>query len=90
MWLKLFSDGDWDMVAMDHHAYMAFWDYEETADLTPEFFCSHYANDNRFIKNGIRDKMEVWMGEWAFATNNCAHWLIGFNDQPSKRQAICK
>lgn len=29
------------------------------------------------------------MGEWAFATDNCAHWLLGFNDQTGKRQAKC-
>ena len=29
------------------------------------------------------------MGEWAFATDNCAHWLLGFNDQTGKRQANC-
>ena len=40
MWLNLFGDGDWDKVAMDHHAYMAFWDYNETYDLPPEFFCT--------------------------------------------------
>ena len=33
--------------------------------------------------------MEVWMGEWAFATDNCAHWLVGFNDLPAPRQAEC-
>lgn len=89
MWLKLFADGDWDKVAMDHHSYMAFWNYDETYDTPSDYFCSWYARDNRFIKNGIRDKMEVWMGEWAFATDNCAHWLLGFNDQTGKRQAEC-
>lgn len=24
--------------------------------------------------------MEVIIGEWALATDNCAHWLNGFND----------
>ncbi len=24
--------------------------------------------------------MPVWMGEWALATDSCAHWLGGFND----------
>lgn len=24
--------------------------------------------------------MDVWFGEWAYATDNCAHWLGGFND----------
>ena len=85
MWLKLFADGDWDKVAMDRHAYMAFWNYEETKDLPSEYFCSQYVNDNKFIYNGIKDKMEVWMGEWAFATDNCAHWLVGFNDQTAGR-----
>lgn len=88
-WLNLFPDGDWDKVAMDHHAYMAFWDYEETNILPPEYYCSVYANDNKFISEGIKDKMEVWMGEWAFATDNCAHWLVGFNDQTAPRQGQC-
>lgn len=88
MWTRLFADGDWDMVAMDHHAYMAFDNYNETEDLPPEYFCSKYADGHHFVAK-LQEKMEVWLGEWAFATDNCAHWLIGFNDQPAARQAKC-
>ena len=84
-WLNLFEDGDWDKVAMDHHRYMAFYNWEVTPDLPVEYFCSAYANDNKFIMNGIKDKMEVWLGEWAFAIDNCAHWLQGFNDMTAQR-----
>lgn len=48
-WWQLFADGDWDKVAMDHHSYMAFWDYDETEILPYDFFCSWYKSDNRFI-----------------------------------------
>lgn len=49
MWTRLFADGDWDMVAMDHHAYMAFDNYNETEDLPPEYFCSKYADGHHFV-----------------------------------------
>ena len=44
------------MVAMDHHGYMAFWDYNVTDDLPPEYFCSQYANDNMFVTKGLRKR----------------------------------
>lgn len=88
MWPMLFGDGDWDKVAMDHHGYMAFWPYNETSVLPIEFYSTVYAAENIFADN-LTGKMEVWMGEWAFATDNCAHWLLGFNDQTGARQGKC-
>lgn len=73
---------------MDRHGYMAFWDYNETAVLPPEYFCARYESENNFTVN-LTSKMEVWLGEWAFATDNCAHWLLGFNDATAARQAKC-
>lgn len=84
MWPKLFADGDWDKVAMDHHGFMAFWDYDETRDLTPEYFCNRFEDESKFTAN-LTNKMEVWIGEWSFATDNCAHWLLGFNIQSAPR-----
>lgn len=86
MWPKLFADGDWHKVAMDRHGYMAFWDTEVK---TVEGFCAGYISDNDFAKN-LTSKFEVWMGEWAFATDNCAHWLLGFNDATAAHQAECE
>jgi len=45
---------------------------------------SDFAND--FRANGI----EVWWGEWALATDNCAMWLGGFNDQNPEPSVQCK
>lgn len=89
MWLQLFPPGDWNKVAMDHHGYMAFWTIEEPAVLDPDYFCNRYTDENNFTAPLLNTGMEVWMGEWAFATDNCAHWLLGFNDQTMYRQANC-
>lgn len=79
MWPQLFADGDWDKVVMDRHGYMAFWTYNETNAIPPEWFCTKFESEQKFAAN-LTPKFEVWLGEWAFATDNCAHWLLGFND----------
>lgn len=33
--------------------------------------------------------MEVWFGEWAFATDNCAQHLNGFNDGVMNAHGKC-
>lgn len=85
----MFPPGDWDKVAMDHHGYMAFWDYEYPTVLDPDYFCTRYLDENNKTGPLLDLGAEVWMGEWAFAVDNCAHWLLGFNDQTMQRQAQC-
>ena len=34
-------------------------------------------------------KYPVWIGEWALATDVCAHWLGGFNDANTHPQYQC-
>jgi glucan 1,3-beta-glucosidase len=88
-WLNLFPPGDWDKVAMDHHGYMAFWEYDPSTVLDVDYFCDRFALENNFTSDLINAGAEVWMGEWAFASDNCAHWLLGFNDITMVRQATC-
>jgi len=35
-------------------------------------------------------KYDVWIGEWAIATDGCAHWLNGFQDGRDEPQYKCK
>ena len=71
-WNDLFYD-DLDKVVMDHHYYWAFGDgMSKLAD----FCAATYAETLKADKI----KYQVWFGEWALATDKCAHWLQGFND----------
>lgn len=72
-WNDLFRDDDIDKVAMDHHYYWAF----ESGLNKIDQFCQ----DTKYFA-GLADqiKYEVWFGEWALATDNCAMFLNGLND----------
>jgi len=82
-WLVLFED--YTKVAMDHHGYMAFSDYSGN---DTQAICDHYDRDNAQLGT-VSSKFEVWQGEWAFATDNCAHWLLGFNIRTQGNQTKC-
>lgn len=74
-WEDLFAPGDREMTAVDHHGYFAWSNYQTVEDACAFIEgSSDFAND--FRANGV----EVWWGEWALATDNCAMWLGGFND----------
>lgn len=71
-WNQLFND--YTDVVLDHHYYQAF--TGNHVKTIPEL-CGAYEGES-----GLADQfeMDVWFGEWAYATDNCAHWLGGFND----------
>lgn len=77
IWWDLFEDGDSHLVALDHHSYMAwYWGKKEVKE-----YCDNWEKD-ALIVDQYAGKYEVWKGEWALATDNCAHWLGGLNDCP--------
>jgi len=81
-WNDLFRDDDIDKVAMDHHYYQA-WNQGMN---TTQQFCDDYEK-NAATADAV--KYEVWFGEWALATDVCAHWLGGFNDANTDPQFEC-
>ena len=54
---------------------------------TTQEFCFNYVQ-----QAAVADKFkyEVWIGEWALATDVCAHWLGGFNDGNTAPQFQCE
>jgi len=74
-WKDLFPANDWKMVAVDHHGYLAWGNYDSIDEA-----CDDFTNGAKEGKNFRDAGCEVWWGEWALATDNCAHWLGGFND----------
>lgn len=84
-WKVLFED--YTMTAMDHHGYMAFTaGYQNVTNTTD--ICEHFDRDNKDTKL-LTPQFEVWQGEWAFATDTCAHWLLGFNTQSQAKLTTC-
>lgn len=73
LWNDLFSDNATDVV-IDHHQYWAFAGYPGNSTLAD--FCGAFENE---AARADEFKFEVWLGEWALATDNCAHWLNGLN-----------
>ena len=84
-WKDLFAEDDRHMVAMDHHGYLAWGNWDSWEDACDQF-TSDTNNTKQFRDGGI----EVWWGEWALATDNCAHWLGGCNDANPNPQQACK
>jgi len=82
MWNDLFRDDDIDKVVMDHHYYQA-WNGDM---FTTWQFCDDYERNSAAAEDF---KYEVWFGEWALATDVCAHWLGGFNDGNTNIQFKC-
>merc|ERR1719223_1498177 len=54
---------------------------------TVDSFCKDYEDNASY---GAQFKYEVWFGEWALATDVCAHWLGGFNDGNTDPQFTCE
>jgi glucan 1,3-beta-glucosidase len=86
-WDDLFEDGDHENVVMDHHYYHAFFNLDPKTDYTIDYRCGLYKQETETAKD---IKYDVWFGEWALATDNCAHWLNGFNDGAADAQYECK
>lgn len=81
-WNDLFDDDDHDDVVMDHHYYFAFTPGHDSIEEICNDAGSNAAYANEF-------KYDVWFGEWALATDNCAHWLNGFNDGNPNNDFTC-
>ena len=83
-WNDLFEDDDIGNVAMDTHAYMAWWEHKNDIPM--------YCDDYRKVLTTddiLNVKYPVWVGEWALATDVCAMWLGGFNDSNTSYQFDC-
>ena len=82
-WNDLFDKDDVDKVAMDHHYYQAWYGADVTSS---DQFCQSYYDE---VGQGYWFNFDVWFGEWALATDVCAHWLGGFNDGNTDPQRQC-
>mmetsp|Transcript_2326 Transcript_2326/g.3574 ORF Transcript_2326/g.3574 Transcript_2326/m.3574 type:complete len:558 (+) Transcript_2326:84-1757(+) len=60
---------------IDTHIYQA-WAWK--AD--PSWFIEHACTDNGAVRELEQKGIPVVVGEWSLATDNCAMWLNGFND----------
>jgi hypothetical protein len=83
VWNDLFADDDMDNVVMDTHQYLAWWGTTEYIGS----YCDGYGNTVRNAKN---IKYPVWVGEWSLATDVCALWLGGFNDNNTPYANECQ
>ena len=68
------DDEDYSNVIMDHHFYQAWYNpgYDDMGQ-----YCDNF---REALGNADPIKYDVWIGEWALATDVCALWLGGFND----------
>ena len=69
-----------DQYAVDTHVYQAWM----PADV-PAAFQGSACGDGFNIQNMEQDNVPVIVGEWSLATDNCAMWLNGFNDNVSSK-----
>ena len=72
-----------DHYAVDTHIYQA-WAWENT----PEWFTQHACLDRQRIMLMESIGVPVIVGEWSLATDNCAMWLNGFNDNGELQENI--
>lgn len=99
-WITLFHDsfrlwpsnfgGDWmqncSNWAMDTHLYLAWADPN-----TPEAYVTMSCGEGSNLKLMESLGVPVIVGEWSLATDNCAMWLNGFNDNvPGFPKVACK
>merc|ERR1711953_1375037 len=72
-WNDMFPDDDHGNVVMDTHQYFAWWGAQDDIGN----YCDGYGGT---MSQAFDVKYDVWVGEWALATDVCALWLGGFND----------
>jgi len=82
-WNDLFDEGDWDNVIMDTHQYLAWWGAQDDIGKYCDGYGSTMANAQNF-------PCPVWVGEWSLATDVCALWLGGFNDNNTPYAYECE
>lgn len=83
LWNDLFEDGDTYNVVMDTHQYLAWWGAQPYIGA----YCDGYGNT---LSNAANFKYDVWVGEWSLATDVCALWLGGFNDNNTPYAYECE
>ena len=84
-WNNMFADDeDYSNVIMDHHFYQAWYNpgYDDIGQ-----YCDNYRDA---LGNSEPIKYDVWIGEWALATDVCALWLGGFNDNNTPYAFECE
>jgi len=98
-WLSLFHDSfrltpdsfgsflkGCDNWALDTHIYQA-WAWENT----PEWFALHACMDKERLVEMEALGVPIIVGEWSLATDNCAMWLNGLNDNvPGYPKVACE
>jgi len=82
-WNSLFDDDEIENVVMDAHLYQAWYERKDTI----QEYCDLYFETALGAQN---IKYDVWVGEWALATDTCAMWLGGFNDNNSDLVFECE
>merc|ERR1712151_1028155 len=82
-WNDMFNDDeDFSNVIMSHHFYTAWWGAQDNIGA----YCDGYRNS---LQESANIKYPVWVTEWALATDVCAMWLGGFNDNNSSIEYEC-
>lgn len=82
VWNDLFDDNDTENVIMDTHFYTAWWDRNNDIGK----YCDSYQG----LAEAYNIKYDVWVGEWSLATDVCAMWLGGFNDNNTPYRFDCE
>lgn len=82
-WNDMFDDNDMENVVMDHHYYQAWNQGMTNTGQSCDLYWSNAAYADSI-------KYDVWIGEWALATDVCATWLGGLNDGNTVPQFTCK
>ena len=75
VWNDLFNDTE--KVVLDTHFYTAWWAASSNG---VQGYCDGYMSG---LAEANNIKYDVWVGEWSLATDVCAMWLGGFNDNNS-------
>lgn len=82
LWNDLFADDDMENVVIDTHFYQAWW-----GRMDLDGYCWGYYN---LADEIAKMKYDVWVGEWALATDVCALWLGGFQDANTEAVFDCE
>lgn len=83
-WNQMFADDeDYSNVIMSHHFYTAWWGNQDSI----QGYCDGY---QREFEHQDLIKYPTWVTEWSLATDVCAMWLGGFNDNNSPIVQECQ
>lgn len=86
IWNELFRADDSQDTILDHHFYWAF--AHQGGDMINSVgeTCAYV---EKFAAKAAEFHYDVWFGEWALATDNCALFLNGLNDGEMKPGTQC-